>query len=178
MAEEITNPVTKELATEYVRKVNDPDDAGFTHPHMVTGEDPTNKNIMVSLPGREKLIRSQVFTPHAIQQYAEQNIGDLTQEKKYLGGYMMDPEVGRPADDRDVALDVSVGVPFSGRNAEKLPYVEAMRLAALHNQQSVYDPRPRAASMFPANPYYKKDVPDYAKDKDEWASRFILDALS
>lgn len=174
MADKITNPVTESLASKYIEDIKDPNKGGFTHPHMVTGEDPTDKNIMVSLSGREQRIPTRGLRPPLLVKYATTHRGDLVGSGHYFGGYQMSPEVGKP---EETALDVSVGVPFTGRNKEKLPLAEAMRVAAVHNQESVYDPRKNAAETFPKNPFYNKEVPAEAQDKDAWATRWLLDRL-
>lgn len=161
-------------AQQYVKDIKDPDVGGFTHPHIVTGEDPVGSNIMVSLPGREERIPTAQLRPSLLVKYARTHRGDLVGAGHYFGGYQMDPEEGK---ERETALDVSVGVPYAGRKREKLPLAESMRLAALYNQESVYDPRPNAATPFPKNPYYKGEVPSYAQDKNEWASRWLAERL-
>lgn len=174
MANEVTNPVTPEKASQYIEDVKNPDKGGFTHPHMVTGEDPTNKNLMVSLQGREQQVPTRDLKPELLVKYATTHRGDLVGAGHYFGGYQMDPVEGQP---RQTALDVSVGVPFAGRNREKLPLAEAMRVAAVHNQESVYDPRLNAAQMFPKNPHFNQEVPADAQDKQAWASRWLLERL-
>lgn len=175
MADKITNPVTEEKAAEYIRDIKNPKKGGFTHPHLVTGEDPVGKNIMVSIAGREQQTPTRQLTPPLLVRYAKTHRGDLVGAGHYFGGYQMNPVKNQP---RKAALDVSIGVPFVGRNREKLPLAEAMRLAALHNQESVYDPRPNAAQKFPSNPYYNKEVPADVSNKEAWASRWLSERLS
>ena len=167
-------PVTEEIAKGYIKDLKTPGVGGFTHPHLVTGTDPTGENIMVSLSGREERIQTRKLRPELLVKYARTHRGDLIGAGHYFGGYELDRKAVKPP---TTALDVSVGVPFAGRNKEKLPLAEAMRVAAVHNQESVYDPRPNAAEMFPQNPYYQGDVPEYAKNKEEWASRWLLNRL-
>jgi hypothetical protein len=169
-------PVTKKQATGYVEAVKNPDQGGFTHPHIVSGEDPTDKNIMVSLKGAEQQTPSNEITPRHVVRYARTHRNELVPAGRHLGGYLMGPMEGQQM--RNVALDVSIGVPFKGRNAEKLPLTEAMRIAAVNDQESVYDPRPRAANMFPSNPHFKGEVPADAGNKDAWASRWLSERLT
>jgi hypothetical protein len=165
-------PVTEEKAAQYIKDVKDPQKGGFTHPHMVTGYDPTGENLMVSLKGREERTPTARLTPQLLVKYGKTHRGDLIGTGHYFGGYEMRGEEGKPA---ETALDVSVGVPFKGRNREKLPLAEAMRVAAVNDQESVYDPRPNAATPFPLNPHFQKAVPSYASNKEEWGSRWVAE---
>lgn len=173
--EKITTPVTEGVAAGYIEDLKNPEKGGFTHPHLVTGENPVGKNIMVSIAGREEQTPTKDLTPQLLVRYAKTHRGDLVGAGHHFGGYQMSETPGQP---RQTALDVSVGVPFAGRNREKLPLAEAMRLAAVHNQESVYDPRLNAAQMFPMNPHFNREVPADAYDKEAWASRWLSERLS
>lgn len=172
---DVNYPVTRALATGYIKSIKNPDEGGFTHRHVMTGENPIDKNIMVSTAGFEQKVETSRLTPSLLVKYAKTHRGNLVGAGHYFGGYQMDPVPGRQ---REAALDVSVGVPFAGRNKEKLPLAEAMRLAAVYNQESVYDTRVNAATKFPRNPYYNKPVPADVGDKEAWTSRWLLERLS
>lgn len=175
MEKKVTNPVTEDVAKSYIKDIKDPAKGGFTHPHMVTGEDPTTTSIMVSKAGFEERTPTTRLTPKLLVKYATTHRGELVGAGHYFGGYEMRDDPSKPA---ETALDVSIGVPYTGRNREKLPLAEAMRLAAVNNQESVYDPRPNAAETFPMNPYYNRSIPADAGDKAAWASRWLSERLS
>lgn len=161
---------TRALARGYAKKLRE-ERSGFTQPHLVTGEDPTESSIMVSRAGHEKRVPIGEVTGRSVVQYARNKKTELVQPKQYMGAYPMEEEP-------TVAFDVSIGVPFKGPNKDPLPYAEAMRLAAVHNQESVYDPRKRASSMFPKNPHYKKGAPKEAANRAEWESSWMSSRLT